>query len=201
MPRSAAASRASVVTRPSRRAGAPRPAPPTSRRRKRRSVAPGSSPALPAVMPPVGQKRMSGQRRRQRLQIGTPPAGSAGKNFRIAKPASASVIASPAVATPGRNGTAAVLGGREQTGRRPRAHQELGAARTASSSWRGVEDGARPDIGALDLRRDRADAVAARRACAASLRARSARRRPRRGRAAPQPLRPRWSTPAPPGRP
>ena len=128
-----------------------------------------------------------GQRRRQRLEIGerrrpARPGRISGRRSR----ASASVIASPAVATPGQEGNRTVLGRRDQAGRGARADQELRAAgRRPPSSWRGVEHRSRADIGALDLGRDRPDAVEPGRRCGASPRAPSARRRPARGRAAP----------------
>ncbi|MNT61514.1 hypothetical protein D3C72_1991660 [compost metagenome] len=52
-------------------------------------------------MPPVGQNFSCASGPYSDFSIGTPPAASAGKNFRKVKPDSSAAMASLAVATPG----------------------------------------------------------------------------------------------------
>ena len=60
--------------------------------------------AVSTVMPPVGQKAMSGKGPASAFSIGMPPAAVAGKNFRNCSPSAMAVITSLALATPGSSG-------------------------------------------------------------------------------------------------
>ena len=60
-------------------------------------------------MPPVGQKRRPAKGAPTAFSQASPPAASAGKNFRTRYPCSAKTIASDTVCTPGRNGRPAAL--------------------------------------------------------------------------------------------
>ncbi len=61
--------------------------------------------AFSSETPPVGQNLTCGKTGAKALSIATPPAGTAGKNFRYSNPAAMAAITSVAVATPGKSGT------------------------------------------------------------------------------------------------
>src|SRR5690606_2744132 len=89
-------------------------------------------------MPPVGQKVICGSGPPIDFIIDTPPAASAGKNFKWVKPCTYKFIASVGVATPANNGTVELFAASMSAGVVPGLTKNVEPALIAFSKSAGV---------------------------------------------------------------
>ena len=89
------------------------------------------------MIPPVGQKRASGNGEAIDLRYAAPPDASAGKNFISVNPASSTASTSETVAVPGRKGTPESAIAASRVGVEPGETRNCAPASTASLAWPG----------------------------------------------------------------